>query len=129
MRIIKRLSEPKNVKLFAFCWTGVIFYLCLSESTSLPNFNFEYKDKIIHFTFYFVFVLLWYRSNLKLNKGVVYLRNVFLLAILLGVLIEVMQKMFTKTRTFDWFDILANTIGAFSCFVFIRFFNQAKKDT
>lgn len=56
------------------------------------------------------------------------LNYIFLIALLIGILIEVMQKVFTKTRTFDWFDILANTSGAFSCYVFIRLFYQTKKD-
>lgn len=128
MKIIKRLSEPKFITLFALCWTGLVFYLCLTESSSLPKFNFEFKDKIIHFLFYFIFVKLWYNSQIKAIKGINHLMYIVLLAIAIGVLIELLQKEFTKTRTFDWLDIIANTLGAISCYLFIKLFFQTKKD-
>jgi len=128
VKIIKRLSEPKFITLFALCWTGLVFYLCLTESSSLPKFNFEFKDKIIHFLFYFIFVILWYNSQIKAIKGTNQLAYIVFLAIAIGVLIEFLQKEFTKIRTFDWLDIIANTLGAISCYLFIKLFFQTKKD-
>lgn len=79
---------------------------------SLPSLG-KNADKYVHFTFHFVFVLLWYlycRTKFKNLKKVV--GAVFLSAATFGICIEIGQQLFTDTRKFDVFDILANTTGA-----------------
>ena len=86
--------------------------MCLDDAPNVPKFAFQYKDKIVHFTFYFVFAFLWLsffnfvKPNTK-NKWLV-----LLAAILFGGLMEIGQGVFTTTRTPDGFDVLANSVGA-----------------
>lgn len=63
--------------------------------------------------FYFGFVFLWGNALLQKAQN---RKNIFLkilsTAILVGALMEVLQETLTQNRTFDWLDILANSIGA-----------------
>lgn len=84
-----------------------------------------YTDKIIHFVFYFGFVFLW--GNVFLikaqNRKNIFLK-VFTTAILVGVIIEILQETLTKNRTFDWSDILANSLGAFIGIIALRIYGK-----
>ena len=98
---------------FAVLWTIVILFLSLAtigtigESISVP-----FKDKYVHFTFYFVFTLLWNTFFYYRNSNSNFKFKVVLIAITLGVLLEIAQGIFTTTRTPDILDVLANSIGA-----------------
>ena len=109
----------------SIAWTGIIFYLCLAESSNLPKIAFPLKDKIVHFFFYFIFVLLFAISLKK--KKTIFLRRILIFAILLGLLIEFMQEMYTKSRSFDWFDVLSNAIGAAVGFFVVNYFLFSKQ--
>lgn len=97
----------------ATLWTSLIIV------TSLINMNgvassivLPYKDKVVHFLFYFVFVTLWclyFRSTRGFAKQSL---SVLLTAIILGILIEFCQFKFTTSRQADVLDVLANTMGA-----------------
>lgn len=61
------------------------------------------------------FLLLWGLKNYKQLKS---LENNIIIKILgfsiaLGVLMEILQKLVTSSRNFDYYDIIANIIGAF----------------
>ncbi|MEO8515686.1 MAG: VanZ family protein [Flavobacterium sp.] len=113
--ITKLLLVLKNKAIgLALLWTLLILYLSLKNPSGEQRFSFANADKIVHFTFYFMFVILWYRYLFlaqKLQKG-----NKILLvfiAVLLGILVEVAQKYFTTTRQADVWDVVANSLGAF----------------
>lgn len=122
VKLTQHLSEHNLYKIFAVSWTILIFYLCLEESPKVPNIPFEYKDKVVHFTFYLIFVFLWTKS--LPYKSLQHLVRVLFLAIAIGILIEVLQENFTLHRTFDWLDILANTLGAITSFTYVKKFVQ-----
>ncbi|WP_394760223.1 VanZ family protein [Flavobacterium sp.] len=110
---IKSLLAPNKFAIFlAVVWTLFITYLSLTTSTQQPQ-TFENEDKIVHFTFYFGFVLLWYRylvfrnSNLLNNKI-----TLVIISIVFGIAIEFAQKYFTTTRQADIWDVIANSIGS-----------------
>jgi VanZ family protein len=105
-------------KILAVFWTLLIIYLCLDDAPNVPKFTFQNKDKVVHFAFYFVFVFLWIKS-LK-NKSYTHFLVVLFFALLLGITIEIIQENFTLKRIFDWYDILANSIGAFTSFIFFK---------
>ncbi len=113
-------------KILAFLWTLLIFYLCLDDSPNVPKINIQYKDKVVHFIFYFVFVYFWTKS-IK-NKNLNYLLMVLFLAITTGITIEFLQENYTSHRTFDWYDILANTLGAIACFIYVKKFYAIKNE-
>lgn len=81
------------------------------------------KDKIVHFIFYFLFVYLWSKAfNNKKNF------LILCIAISYGIIIEILQEVVTQSRNFDYFDILANTIGAVTAFFILNrnFFSSNK---
>lgn len=99
-----------------FLWLIVVCYLSLADS-GLPKIRFRLfleSDKIAHLAIYFVLTYLLMRSweLLFIKIGVVYL---FLLAsfqsISFSIIMEVLQKLVTKTRHFDRHDIYANIAG------------------
>jgi VanZ family protein len=73
----------------------------------------EKGDKYVHFIFYFIFTLLWF-FFFKKNKGnTVKTRfTVFILGFVFGLFIEACQGLFTKDRSADVHDVLANTSGS-----------------
>ena len=36
---------------------------------------------------------------------------------------EFLQEKYTKNRTFDWYDIVANALGAITSFFIVKFYN------
>nr|WP_262921787.1 VanZ family protein [Flavobacterium amniphilum] len=94
-------------------WTLLVFYLSFKTPSEIPKFDFFLADKLIHFSFYFGFVFLWYhymcfkkRVNWKDKL------NLVIIAVFIGVLIEFCQGYFTTNRQADVFDALANAIGS-----------------
>lgn len=85
----------------------------IGGSIPIPN-----KDKIGHFIFYFGFVILWIlffetkKANTKFRVYIVFI------AIIYGILMEFFQAVLTTNRTPDVIDVLANSVGAFSGFLF-----------
>lgn len=81
-----------------------------------PRFNIPHADKLVHFIFYFVLVLLGVLATKERNKlgarGKNTLAYVFLFAFFYGILIEFLQHNFTEDRQGDVLDVLANTLGA-----------------
>ena len=124
MKLTHHLLVHNLFRFLAFIWTLLIFYLCLDDSPNLPKFTFQYKDKVVHFIFYFLFVYFWAKS-LK-NKSLNYILIILFLAVSLGAIIEFMQENFTQNRTFDWYDILANSIGAIASFIYVKKFYAIK---
>ena len=106
------MHRPKIFQFFALLWTVVITVLSLTTvsigaiGSSIP---IENKDKIVHFLFYFIFVLLWNLSQHK--KTTIKIISILIVAIFYGAIIEILQG-FTATRTADFFDFFANTLGA-----------------
>jgi VanZ family protein len=99
--------------LFAILWTVIITFLSLAtmgemgSQIKIPN-----KDKIVHFVFYFLFVILWFKANKNSKLGLKKTISILFIAISYGILMEFCQKIFTTTRTADVLDALANTLGA-----------------
>jgi hypothetical protein len=112
----------------AIVWTAVILFLTLLPASDLPNTFFSkipYFDKMVHAGIFALFVILWYaawyksfsltHANVqKTKQPLTGLAGIILIAVLLGLLIEILQKEWTTIhRDFEWFDWLADIIGAF----------------
>ena len=122
------LSEHKYFFL-AVCWTILITTLSLVTIEKTPIFALKvpFKDKIVHFVFYFVFVLLWSLSLKHKKKNMFF---ILLVAIVYGIIIEGLQYAVTKNRTADFYDVLANSSGAIIAYIafpiVMRFFSKAE---
>jgi VanZ family protein len=82
-------------------------------------------DKVAHFTFYFVFVVLWYNFLRFTNLSTAKLKNVVLVtSFFFGLLIELCQEFLTQTRHADVFDVIANGSGCLFGYFFITVFQK-----
>ena len=125
------LLVPSNKYLLgAILWTITITILCLESSSSLPSVKVIGLDKIVHITFHFVFVNLWYLffiNNNSTKNNVNLVTKTFFLSFSYGVSIEIAQQLFTKTRQADVLDVLANITGAILAVIMIKILSQRKK--
>lgn len=100
-------------------WGTCIITASLVSSGSLKKFQIETIfeiDKIIHIGMYFGLSLVlsygFYYSQKIVSKKRLLLIT-FIISSLVGVLMEILQSTITSSRSFDYFDIIANIIGAF----------------
>lgn len=102
----------------AVVWTIVILILCLMPSSDVPDTflsKIPYFDKFVHCGIFAGFVFLWALGvrRLGLKHQIIYLARFILIAALLGLAIEFAQKEFISIhRNFDWWDWVADFIGA-----------------
>ena len=133
----------------AIAWGIFIFVLSVWPGKDFPQLNFWWEellsvDKLVHFTFYALLTGLILRGyfgikNEKLKIKDAYFnlgnaenkRQILRLGLVvaasctaLGWSLEWIQEHFCQDRTFDWFDGLANTIGA--CLALGVFLRQNK---
>ena len=97
-------------------WVLVITGLSLFDfSPDNKGIEIPYLDKLVHFTFYFVFVVLggmvlkYQKMNTKPLRNLIFL---IALAIFYGLVMEGLQSLLPVDRTAEIWDVLANTIGA-----------------
>ena len=106
---------------FAIAFLGWMLFVTYSSLATFPEteasrINIPNLDKVVHFTFYFVAVILAVFSIREMTKGNFPLKKALLIsvigAIFFGIIIEVVQYSFTTDRHGDVFDALANSFGA-----------------
>lgn len=95
--------------------------MMLLPSNKLPEHVFDANDKILHALsfglLYFLIFQAWFRfGKSKITKS---LRvNILLFCTALGGLIELLQAYVVKGRSGDWYDFIADLLGA-ALFYFI----------
>jgi VanZ family protein len=105
----------KNIIFLAsIVYTFALLTVCLITLRNLPDIGVSHGDKIFHFLAYGMFTLLWvYTFILKFEwhkkKAILFAASG---AVLYGILIEVLQGSVTTSRSFDYYDALANSLGA-----------------
>jgi len=119
----KKLLVPKKpfFTVSFFSWLAFITYLSLA-SFSGPDtglffgFDIPHVDKVAHFIFYLTASFLgvfFLREKgewgIKLSRALLLM---FLGTVVYGILIEVLQHIFTTSREADIFDALANSFGS-----------------
>ena len=116
--------DSKYLYIAIFLTVGVGFGSLISlNNTSIPTVHIS--DKFLHITAYFFISLSWLLTFLKLINSLKISTLIFLIIFLYGIIIEVLQKMFTSNRQFDFYDILANLVGII--LAFLLFFIVSKK--
>lgn len=127
---MQNLLVRKYFYLFlAEFWTLLIAFLCLTSFKKLPSIGVKSADKYVHFTFYFVFTILWVlyfknkpsKTNPSLNSLVI---KVFVASVVYGIGIEIAQSVFTTTRKGDVMDVIANTTGALFAVVIVKLWSR-----
>ena len=112
---------------------AVVTFLSLYSfsGTDLAGIKIPYSDKTIHFVFYCTatvlgcfFVRERTKGNARLRKTVII---VALSMVVYGMIIEVLQSVFTTVRDGNIYDALANTTGAMVGIGIINFLFSREK--
>lgn len=118
---ITRLWLVLKKPFFTISFIGWMVFVTFSSLYSFkglkpPSFSIPHADKIVHFTFYFVAGILGVFFLRELTKGNMRFGKALLLMafsmIGFGVIIEVIQEVFTLNRMGDVLDVFANSAGA-----------------
>ena len=126
-------SSVRNVLLVI-----TIVYSALLTWGSLATIKLEAEtpdnfDKLVHTVAYFGLTLLWLVLARSLRKVKLALTTskallIVFLAIIYGIIIELLQGAATDYRTKDIWDVAANSFGAILAFlVFITFINKSER--
>lgn len=112
--IIKHLLAPSKKSFWiAFLWTILIVYFSFKTPKETTQIDFLFADKLVHFSFYFGFVFLWYGYFYFKNRIVINTKVMLVIAaIVMGSVIELGQGFLTVNRQADVFDAIANATGA-----------------
>lgn len=97
------MGHKKIVWWLAIGWTIIIFIGCAWPGDGLPSQ--DNIDKFEHAGIFLLFALLW----LNAGKSI---RWVLLVGAAYGMGIEIFQGVMPIGRTFDWYDALADVVGA-----------------
>ncbi len=81
----------------------------------LSKIQIENGDKAVHFALFFIFTFLGFASY-YFKKSY----QIWLFPILFGLIIEILQHFIGWGRSFDIWDLVANSLGAFSAYFLIR---------
>lgn len=108
---------PKSLAARLSLFAALTFTLILGIASILPAPKVEAApagiDKIFHLAAYILLTILWFFSFFGFSKKnfwtAIYLSAT--LALVYGMVIEVLQGAVTSYRTADWYDLLANITG------------------
>lgn len=111
-KALKFLGKNRN----SILWGLVIFILCTMPPSGFPRVSVSGMDKLVHFGLFFVLTLLVISENNTLRLSGSVLQKTRLIgmvaSIIYGGMVELLQlKVFTY-RGADWFDLLADVLGA-----------------
>lgn len=105
-----RINQSVRI-IIVILYVGCIAALSLLPSQDFPQLPlFRGVDKVVHFMMYSIFSLLFsWAMNTELN----YFRLLLIIPVTIGwgILMEIMQLNMHLGRSFDLYDILANSMG------------------
>jgi VanZ family protein len=125
----------------AIGWGLFIFLLSVIPGKDIPKIESPWDlikmDKFVHMTLYGILVwqiLRGYRNEVQKKFNATDVKHflvigsiVVLGACAYGFTLEVIQENFCKDRGFEWYDGIANTIGAFVSSVFFYFLHRKRQ--
>ncbi|MFK8268572.1 VanZ family protein [Capnocytophaga cynodegmi] len=123
------MLKKRKFTILLGIWFIVVVTLSLMPGDSTPDLpRIPYIDKIAHFTFYFVFTVLFFltlKNECKCVKKIPYIYLISaLFAFLLGISIELLQKTITTTRSGDIYDVFFNSFGTIVALIFVTIINK-----
>ena len=109
---IKNLLARKTVLFVAIAYSIVVTALLLTPIPEQSSVDVPNLDKLVHVFIYMLLVLLWLWAKVSKFSGKQQKTWwVISFVLIYGIVIEIIQGNFIPTRSFDFFDILANTGG------------------
>jgi len=104
----------------AGCALGMMFWFGLIPLKSLPGPQFELVDKVWHMVAFGGLAGLLSRAFVHFGRApLLAAREASLVAVALGALLEVLQS-FTRYRSADWADLLADALGVALAYAVLR---------
>jgi VanZ family protein len=121
---IKKLSEPNNLLVAGILYTIIITVAFLLPKVAVINNTNVSIDKWVHFFIHFVLIILWLWIYFSFHKDGNVLKSIimlFLVCVVYGIIIEILQSVLTLNREADYYDVLANVGGSLlGILVFIK---------
>jgi len=122
MHFIKKFYLP-------LIWAVISLFACGVNGKSLPVVSFDLGiDKLAHFCLFgmqaWLIIFAHYRSKKSISWANVHVA--VLLSIAYGIVLEGMQATVFINRTYDYADMLANSIGALCCYALAYFKYELK---
>lgn len=101
----------KILLLVSIAYTLTLVIMSLITISGVPSLGSSFDDKIYHIVAYFGLAFLWvlYIKPFKTKRS---LFIVFFAAVFLGFILELLQYLLNSNRTYDTYDLIANSIGA-----------------
>ncbi len=111
--ITKTLLVLKSYSLIAtILYSLALAVISLVKFRDIPDYIPSFSDKVLHFLMYGILAFLWiitftHKFKLKRIYAIVWAG---IIAVVFGIIIEVLQGTVTNTRVTDQNDIIANTL-------------------
>lgn len=116
---------------WALFWALIILILCGIPGRDIPHISFLEIlsfDKFVHAGIFFVLILLTIRGFLVQTNFIKLQRSAkliaFIICVIYGGLLEIMQATLFEERSADVFDFVANSVG---CLLGILMYNWVEK--
>ena len=125
MRLVKKLCTWKIVPIG---WTAITIILLCLPGSAIPSagvFSTKGIDKVVHAILFGGIVLLWAfnlyfrRNDQQKWQQIIVLLTLFSIA--LGIGLEFLQRDYIPNRSFDGYDIIADSTGAILAAVYHLF--------
>ncbi len=122
IRFFFSLSQWKRF-ILSLAYLSVVAFLELMPERLVPDFQFRGEDKLVHVCMYLGLTILacW---TFNAEKNHVRVPLIVLIIVLFGILMEIFQFEMKWGRSFEWFDILANSLGVIFGTVLFLFFSK-----
>ncbi|MFV0555011.1 MAG: VanZ family protein [Mangrovibacterium sp.] len=106
-------KHAQQLNLWAIIlWIAGILYACLTPNEDMPKVNFfEGFDKLMHFLFYFGFIILLLIYRLQKHWNNAWGGAMIALVASFGIGVEYLQRALEEGRSFSVEDMLANCLG------------------
>ena len=125
--LVKTINHTLRAKILfyiAILYSIAILVLSLIRLQNVDIIKIESSDKIYHTACYAIMMIIWsifLKFRLK-NQSVKKYLILAMSIISYGIVIEYLQLTLTNYREFDWWDVLANSIGVISAFGALKFY-------
>jgi hypothetical protein len=121
-------KKPITPYIPGIAWFFLLLYFICMPPSNIPKvdswYTKFYPDKWVHAVLFGVLVFLFIyginKSALSTQQKNNWALKILLAAIIWGLATEFIQKYFVPGRFFDWYDWLADSIGAFIAYVFAK---------
>ena len=103
----------KYALLIAIAYTALLAIASLATVSDVPDLGISFADKIFHFGAYAVMTVIWfyYFFTLKMTTKAESIIIAVIIAVIFGMIIELLQGTITESRQADFNDVIANNVG------------------